>query len=147
MNRRSKYSAGFTLVELMITVLIVAILAAIAYPSYTQYVRKSRRTDAKTALLDAAARQERIFGTQNVYAGTPAGLGYAGAAFPVSIQSSGQTFYQLTVAVGNPATSYTATATPVGAQAGDDCGSYVITNLGAQSNTGLANGATSATCW
>ncbi|GMG92049.1 type IV pilin protein [Cupriavidus metallidurans] len=147
MNRRLKHSAGFSLVELMIVAIIVAILAAIAFPSYMQHVRKSRRTDAKTALLDAAARQEKVFSTQNLYGGAPGDLGYAGAAYPVQIQSSGQTFYQLTVATANSGTTYTATAAPVGAQAGDDCGSYVINNLGVQSNTGTSNGATSATCW
>ncbi|HET9108841.1 MAG TPA: prepilin-type N-terminal cleavage/methylation domain-containing protein, partial [Steroidobacteraceae bacterium] len=43
---------GFTLIELMIAVVVVAILMAIAVPSYESYVEKSRRTDAKTALLD-----------------------------------------------------------------------------------------------
>ena len=51
---------GVTLIELMITVVIVAILAAIAYPSYTQYVLRSHRTAAKTALHDMASRQERL---------------------------------------------------------------------------------------
>jgi len=147
MTGRPGRSAGFSLVELMITVVIAAILAAIAYPSYTQYVHKSRRTDARTALLDLAARQERFFSTQNLYSGTPAELGYAGAAFPVQIQSSGQVFYQLSVVTANSRTTYTATATPVGPQATDDCGSYVIDQLGRQSNSGLKSGATSATCW
>ncbi|WP_373378275.1 type IV pilin protein [Cupriavidus nantongensis] len=140
-------AAGFTLIELMITVAIAAILAAIAYPSYTEHVRKSRRTDAKTALLDLAARQERLFSTQNVYSGTPAALGYAGQAFPVQIQSGGQVYYQLTVVAGNPPTSYTATAAPVGAQAGDDCGSYTLNHLGLQGNTGMRAGVASAQCW
>ncbi|NUO86733.1 MAG: type IV pilin protein [Cupriavidus sp.] len=140
-------AAGFTLIELMITVAIAAILAAIAYPSYTEHVRKSRRTDAKTALLDLAARQERLFSTQNVYGGTPAALGYAGPAFPVEIRSGGQAYYQLTVVAGNPATSYTATAAPVGAQAGDDCGSYTLNHLGLQGNTGMRAGVASAQCW
>ncbi|PZX29507.1 putative TYPE 4 fimbrial BIOGENESIS TRANSMEMBRANE pilE-related PROTEIN [Cupriavidus phytorum] len=140
-------AAGFTLIELMITVAIAAILAAIAYPSYTEHVRKSRRTDAKTALLDLAARQERLFSTQNVYGGTPAALGYAGDAFPVAVQSGGQAYYQLTVVAGNPATSYTATAAPVGPQAGDDCGSYTLNHLGLQGNTGMRAGVASAQCW
>lgn len=145
--RSGRAAAGFTLIELMITVAIAAILAAVAYPSYTEHVRKSRRTDAKTALLDLAARQERLFTTQNVYGGTPAALGYAGPAFPVAIQSGSQAYYQLTVVAGNPATTYTATATPVGPQAGDDCGSYTINHLGMQGNTGMRAGVASAQCW
>jgi len=47
---------GFTLIELVVTMVIIAILAAIAIPSYTSYVRKGRRTDAKSALLDRVRR-------------------------------------------------------------------------------------------
>ncbi|MEY4588764.1 MAG: hypothetical protein RL497_840, partial [Pseudomonadota bacterium] len=52
---------GFTLIEVMVTVAIVAILAAIAIPSYSQYVQKTRRTDGQEKLLDMAAQQERWF--------------------------------------------------------------------------------------
>lgn len=50
---------GFTLVELMIVVAIVAILAAIAYPSYQEYVRKTKRVDTQTQMMDIAARLQR----------------------------------------------------------------------------------------
>ncbi|MFI3186333.1 MAG: prepilin-type N-terminal cleavage/methylation domain-containing protein, partial [Methylococcaceae bacterium] len=53
--------AGFTLIELMVTVAIVGILAAIAYPSYQDSVRKSRRADASGALLGLANAMERHF--------------------------------------------------------------------------------------
>ena len=51
---------GFTLIELMIAVAILGIIAAIAYPSYLDQVRKSKRSDAQSALLQAANRQERF---------------------------------------------------------------------------------------
>lgn len=54
-----KEAAGFTLIELMITVAIVAILSAIAYPSYQEYVLRTRRVEAMDLLGEAAARQER----------------------------------------------------------------------------------------
>jgi type IV pilus assembly protein PilE len=50
-------SRGFTLVELMVVIVIASILMAIAIPSYKTSIRKSRRTDAKTALLDLAGRE------------------------------------------------------------------------------------------
>jgi type IV pilus assembly protein PilE len=60
----SKHRAsGFTLIELMITVVIIGILAGIAYPSYQNYTRDARRTDAQTILLQLAGLQEKFFST------------------------------------------------------------------------------------
>lgn len=52
---------GFTLIELMITVAIIAILAAVAYPAYQDQVLRAKRTEGKTALLKAAQLQERNY--------------------------------------------------------------------------------------
>lgn len=75
-----KKARGFTLIELMITVAIVAILAAIAYPSFQNSIRKSRRTEAKTALENVAAEQERYYYRNNAYTRDLTQLGYSGAA-------------------------------------------------------------------
>lgn len=72
-----KKQLGFTLIEVMIVVVIVAILAAVAIPSYQDSVRKTRRADAKEALTSAAALQERYFFTHNTYAATHGTLGIA----------------------------------------------------------------------
>ena len=70
---------GFTLVELMVVVVIATILLSIAVPSYMSQVRQSRRTEAKTAVLDLASREERYFSTNgSIYSVTPADLGYVG---------------------------------------------------------------------
>ncbi|WP_296227885.1 type IV pilin protein [Ralstonia sp. UBA689] len=154
MNRETsiptRQAAGFTLIELMIVVAIVGILAVIAYPSYQKYVLKSHRADAKTALLDLAAREERYFTLQNTYATSPAALGYGAAAFPIPVQTGSQSYYQLTVVVNNAAATgpqYKATAAPMPIQQPDACGSYTIDQLGVQGNTGMATGTTSAQCW
>ena len=63
-----KRQRGFTLIELMITVAIIAILAAIAFPSYQDSLRKSRRTDGKNALTQAMAIMERYYTERNTYA-------------------------------------------------------------------------------
>lgn len=64
------HERGFTLVELMITIAIVAILAAVAYPAYTQFVQKGRRAEAKAALMDNMQLFERHYAQINSYAST-----------------------------------------------------------------------------
>ena len=56
--KKAKGNNGFTIIELMIVVMIVAILLAIAYPSYTKYVRKANRGDAQQLLLNWSINQE-----------------------------------------------------------------------------------------
>ena len=145
MHKSLRAARGFTLVELMIAIAVIGILAAVAYPSYVNQLRQSRRTDAKIALLDLAARQERFFSVNNVYASTPAQLGYAAAAFPVDVLSGSSAYYRLGTLVGAGATSFIATATPVGAQLADACGSYAIDHLGVQAN--ISNSLPAARCW
>lgn len=65
---RSRKADGFTLIELMMAIVIVAILAAIAYPSYTAQVRESRRAEGQGLLLDTAQALERcraLYGAYN----------------------------------------------------------------------------------
>ena len=90
-------SSGFTLIELMVTVAIVTILATIAVTSYTSQVQKSRRTEAKGALLDLAGREERLFSTTNTYSNLESFLGY-GAAVAMTNMPFGNNYYTLTVA-------------------------------------------------
>lgn len=130
--------------ELMVTIAIAAILATIAYGSYSSQIRKSRRTEAKTALLDLAGREERLFSTTNAYSSTPSDLGYNVVGNPFVV---GNGYYQVqitNVAVGPPAT-FTLTATPVTGRGQDndlECQSFTVDQTGTQSSTG-----TSSSCW
>lgn len=67
MKNKQRSKQGFTLIELMIVVAVIGILAAIAYPSYIDSVRKSRRALAKSALMEAAQKQEAYYARNATY--------------------------------------------------------------------------------
>ena len=147
--------AGFTLIELMIAVAIVGILATIAATSYQRQVMQSHRTDARTALLDLAGREEKLFSTTNLYSAIPSVLGYGTAttavSFPVG-SSNGNNYYNVLISTPDPAqgsapNTYSITATPIptSPQAADTtCTSLTVNQLGQQTATPAAN---TATCW
>jgi len=146
-------SRGFTLIELMVTVVIVGILAAIAYPAYTSQMQRSRRADAVQALTTVMQSQERFRSNQSAYASTLAQL---------NLSSRIADHYTVTLA-GVGATpsfqfGYIATAAPIsgGRQAGDvTCKTFVLTLTGATPQytaTGDPSGSgsdrdTTAECW
>ncbi len=146
---------GFTLIELVVTMVIAAILAALAIPAYSSYVRKSHRTDAKTALLDMASLEERYFSTQNVYSQTWSDLGYSGTG-AISIGSGYYTVAAPVVtaavaptatSVGSPAT-YTLVATAVGQQLKDtQCYQFTVTSGGVRTSVDSTNTDSTAACW
>jgi type IV pilus assembly protein PilE len=151
-GQRQRHVRGFTLIELMIVVAVIGILAAIAYPSYRSYILKSHRTDAKNAVLDLAAREERLYSTTNAYSSNPSLLGYGATVttFPVDVNSSGSVYYQLRVLnVTTAPPGYTAQAVPQGSQTADTtCLSFQVKQDGTQSNVDLSNNPLTATgCW
>ena len=75
--RRNGLSAGFTLIELVIVIVIVSILAAVALPGFQDAMRKGRRADAREGLMDAANRQERFMLDRSTYTTDLTQLGYA----------------------------------------------------------------------
>src|SRR5512146_2679908 len=87
---QSLRAQGFTLIELMITVVVAAILMSVAFPLYQHQMRESRRTDARSALSDLAGREERYYAINNVYTNSATNLGYT--AWP---QTVGSGYYQI----------------------------------------------------
>jgi type IV pilus assembly protein PilE len=147
--------SGFTLVELMVTLVVAAILLTIAIPAYQTQIRESRRTEAKTALLDLAGREETLYSTLNLYSVTPTDVGYLGANFPIQV---GSNYYSVNVQVPNPnavvtvppTPSFLITATPVGgtSQALDaPCQSFAVDQLGNQTAKDAGGAANNKTCW
>ena len=123
-----KKQQGFTLIELMIVVAIVGILSAIAYPSYTEFVRRGHRADARAGLLQAQQWLERAATATGTYPTTlPTALTWSGDA---------SKRYDIAFQAGNTNAAYTLEAAPKGAQAGDKCGTYTLSNTGVRSADG-----------
>lgn len=117
---------GFTLIELMIAVAIVAILASVAYPSYTQHIRKGNRAAAQAQMLDIANRQQQYLLSARRYATKPE-LEAAGYSLPTDL--SGRYGWAIATAATPPAFTITFTAT--GAQVED--GDLTLNSDGAKS--------------
>lgn len=144
-GRSMRMQRGFSLIELMVVVAIIALLAAFAVPSYLRYGLRARRADGQELLLRVANAQERYYATNNHY-GSLDQLGYTTAASklsekgyysldmeePASDSTSAQVFKAVAVVVAG------------GPQAKDDCDNLWITNTGQKSQTGST---TNGTCW
>lgn len=130
-----KISKGFTLIELMIALAIVAIVAAIAYPSYQGSVRKSRRADARAVLLEAAQFMERRYteNLQNGYSGTTS-IDLTNAGLGRSPKEGGPPggYYAIALNPDPPGQNtfiLQATAQATGGQNNDQCGGVVAATL------------------
>lgn len=133
---KHKNSSGFTLVELMIVVAIVAILASIAVYNYGNYVRKANRTDARVALSQTAASLEKCRSLYAVY-------NHASCNVAAS-STSPEGLYTITSTT--TASTFSLTAAPNGKPQTDDteCASLTLTNTGVKGTSGTA---TVAECW
>ncbi len=135
----TRRNSGFTLVELMIVVAIVAILAAVAYPSYRGFVMRANRSDGKTALMRMAQNMERYFTVNNTYVGATVGTGAATDVWGSTISPDG--FYTLSFSLDFPvtATQYTVEAVARGTQVRDTaCATLTLNQAGVK---------TPADCW
>ena len=126
---------GFSLLELLIVLACIAVLVGWAWPNYQQVLQRSQRAQARTALLQAAHWLERAASANGSYP--------AAADVPASVLQAEGLRYQLSVTTS--AQSFTLTATPIGPQAGDVCGSFTLTHTGVRSV--LKATLSPAQCW
>ena len=143
---------GFTLIELMIVVAVIALLVGIAYPSYQESVHKSRRGVGQGALMGLASAMQRFYteGAPSTYVGV-ATSGPPGppntAIYPSAAPLDGaQKDYNLSIFSAD-ATSFVVAATPRDNHVGDKCGTLVLTSSGQRGITGGTSGVTWQDCW
>jgi len=161
---------GFTLIELLIVIAIVGVLAKIAYPSYVDSMTKSRRADAKAALLELSVFMERLYTTTGCYnpGATDKVCGDANDANPklpfdiapksaynINLASSGvKANYDLAVDTTTPVGGFTLTAIPRPNAPDSKCQSLTLNNTNAKSTSTAAaisdatdKAALIAECW
>jgi type IV pilus assembly protein PilE len=131
---------GFTLIEVMIVVAIVAILSAVALPAYTDYLTRGRIPQATSALSSAQVKMEQWFQDQRSYLDA---TGKVCGGVPAS-DTTTSTYFTVTCAATS-STAYTMTATGTGAMAGF---TYTVDQSGVKKTTAVPSGWTSSnTCW
>ena len=139
--QRSKKLAGFTLIEVLITVVIVGILAAIALPMYFDFITRSKIIDGTTKLGDFRSKMEKYFMDNRMYV-TVTGGAVCGVADPAPSTSD---YFAITCG-GASDTTYTITATGIVAR-GMSGFVYTVNQTNAKSSTGPAGWTAAPTCW
>ena len=149
-----KNTTGFTLVEMMIVVALLAVLASIAIPAYREQAERGRRADGKAFLLDVASRQERFYTQYSSYTTVVVGAGgCAGSACGLnfSLNSSPKGFYSAGIAVNpnscapetaTPCVTFVITVTP--SVADTKCTTLTLDSAGVEGKTGAGS---VADCW
>lgn len=138
MKKELTRAAGFTLIELMVVVAIIAVLTAIALPAYTKYVTKAHRVAAEGCLSESSNYMERYYTTNLSY---KSGTGGANTLPPFDCAATQQTgsYYKYDFPAGSlSVSSYEVEAVPIGSQLTNDtnCGTLTLDQTGARTVSG-----------
>mgnify|MGYP000179081462 CR=1 FL=1 len=126
---KTSFQQGFTLIELVIVVTIIGIIVSIALPNYYDSVRKTRRSEAQTALVQNMNVMERYFTENSRYDNI----------LDASLAIESTNYYDINLVTS--ATSYSLSAAPQNSQTSDSCGTLSISSIGAKNKTGTGK------CW
>lgn len=129
LTKSKQKTKGFTLIELMITVVIIGVIAGIGFPSYQSSIRKSKRTEAKAALLELMARQEQYFSEKREYATTLEALNWNGTTSLGATGDDGGS-YGMSITPGGAAGIIEINAEAIGRQTKDSIESFGLDSVG-----------------
>ena len=131
MSPAMKKNRGFTLIELMITVAIIAILAAIAFPAFDSQTRKSNRAAAQAQMMDIAAREQQYLMSARQYTSTLSDLNY------VTPADVAKWYGNPVVTVDNTATppTWSIKATPIAGSKQEKDGFLILDSTGTKTRT------------
>lgn len=136
---RRAVARGFTLIEILVVVAIVAILASVAMPSYTAYIQRSKVPLGLDTLQSYFTRMEQRFQDSGTYRKTVAGADVCAIDPPAAVQN-----YTVTCVITGGGTGYTATATGTSTLSGY---TYTINSSGTRATTAHPKGVPAGNCW
>lgn len=153
-ERHPRRERGFTLIELMVVVAIVGILAVLSYPSYREHLARTKRGDAKAALLETAQWLERQYTVSNAYnkKGDGAAIDTSALPFAYAPRDKGTATADYVIVMPTGASAPTASsfwlqAQPINGMSGDRCGTLELSHTGAKRISGETSGMTADACW
>ncbi len=133
---------GFTLMEMMITIVILGVLVGIAFPAYKGQMSSTRRAVAASCITEFAQFMERNYSTNMTYA-TNNGVALALPATNCSRDLTGYYTFNLI----KDTSTFTLKADPIGTQAEDPCGTLTVDQLGERTANGQSDNAAIRKCW